>query len=107
MKQVVTGFKVSRRPVHDVRHAETLLKQCHRTRKSDCYVMDKGCDSEAIHRLVRDGLGSDSVIPLRERHRKKVRGRYRRQMSQGFDGELYHRRNLVETAFSVLHIEDM
>ena len=69
--------------------------------------MDKGCDSEAIHRLVRDGLGSDCVIPLRERHRKKVRGRYRRQMSQGFDRKSYHRRNLVEMAFSVLHIEDM
>lgn len=65
-------------------------------------VMDKGCDSEVIHRLVRDGLGSDSVIPLRERNRKKVKGRYRRQMSQGFNRELYHRRNLVETAFSVL-----
>lgn len=33
-----------------------ILGQCHKNRKSDCYVIDKGYDSEAIHRLIRDDL---------------------------------------------------
>jgi len=50
--QVITGLKVSQHPVHDIPHAEKLLRQCHRTRQSELYVMDKGYDSENIHRLI-------------------------------------------------------
>ncbi len=80
-RQIITGFKISQQPVHDIPHAEKLLVQCHRTRKSDSYVLDKGYDSEEIHRLIRDD---------------------RRELSHSFDVSLYHRRNLVETVFSVL-----
>ncbi len=100
--QVITGFKLSRRPAHDLQHAPCLLKQCHRLRKSECYVMDKGYDSEALHRVIRDDLNADSVIPIRERKRKRINGSYRRAIAQGFNFSVYHRRNLVETAFSVL-----
>jgi len=100
--QVITGFKLSRHPVHDIQHAPYLLKQCHRSRKSECYVMDKGYDSEALHRLIRDDLDARSVIPLRERKRKRINGFYRQAISREFDFIVYHRRNLVETAFSVL-----
>ena len=54
--QIITGLKISQHPVHDIRHAEKLLKHCHRTRKSDLYVMDKGYDSEDIHELIHDSL---------------------------------------------------
>ena len=50
-QQIVTGLKISQHPVHDILHAETLLKQCHRARHSDLYLMDKGYDSEEIHRV--------------------------------------------------------
>jgi hypothetical protein len=53
-RQIITGMKVSQHPVHDIPHAEKLLKQCHRIRHSDLYVMDKGYDSEEIHELIRD-----------------------------------------------------
>ena len=37
-----------------ISHArKRLLVQCHRTRKSDTYVLDKGYDSEDIRRLIR------------------------------------------------------
>jgi hypothetical protein len=36
-------------------------------RKSDCYVMDKGYDSEKIHSIIRDEIKADSIIPVRER----------------------------------------
>src|SRR4030042_2253907 len=52
--QVIPGFVSSKSRVHDTRHAEKLLRQCHKIRKSDCYIMDKGYDSEAIHRLIRE-----------------------------------------------------
>ncbi|NPE32045.1 IS5 family transposase, partial [Methanococcoides sp. SA1] len=101
-KFIVTGFKISGKPVHDSKHAMTLLKQCHKTRRSNYYVMDKGYDSEGIHSLAREKLGSISMIPLRQRKRKKIKGKYRRKMIWEFDEELYHNRNLVETMFSVL-----
>jgi hypothetical protein len=101
-RQIITGFKISQQPVHDIPHAEKLLVQCHRTRKSDTYVLDKGYDSEDIHRLIRDDLNSYSLIPVRTRKRKRISGYYRRELSRAFDLTLYHRRNLVETVFSVL-----
>ena len=62
-RQIVTGFKISQHPVHDIPHAEKLLVQCHRTRKSDSYVLNKGYDSENIHKLIRDYLNSHSLNP--------------------------------------------
>jgi hypothetical protein len=91
---------ISQNPVHDILHAEKLLKQSHRTRKSDLYVMDKGYDSEEIHRLIRHTLNSCSLVPIRDR--KRISGYYRRRMMNSFDPDQYHQRNKVETVFSVL-----
>ena len=101
-KQVVTGLKISRHLVHDTQHAETLLKQCHRTKKSDFYLMDKGYDSEKIHELVHESLQATSLIPVRNRKRKRISGYYRRRLSRSFNNTLYHQRNKVETIFSVI-----
>jgi transposase len=101
-RQIITGLKISQHPVHDIPHAEKLLKQCHRIRHSDLYVMDKGYDSEKIHELIRDTLNSCSLIPIRNRRRKRISGYYRRRIAQSFDLDKYHQRNKVETVFSVL-----
>ncbi|WP_394346223.1 transposase [Methanolobus halotolerans] len=101
-KLVITGFKILGKPSHDAKHAKTLLKQCHQTRRSNYYVMDKGYDSEVIHSITREQLNAVAIIPLRQRKRKKIKGHYRRKMLLEFDEELYHKRNLVETMFSVL-----
>lgn len=101
-QQIITGLKISQHPVHDIPHAEKLLKQSHRTRQSDLYVMDKGYDSEDIHRLIRNTLNSCSLIPIRDRKRKRISGYYRRRMMLLFDPDQYHQRNKVETVFSVL-----
>ena len=101
-QQIITGLKISHHPVHDIPHAEKLLRQCHRSRKSDLYVMDKGYDSEEIHELIHDTFDSCSLIPVRNRKRKRVSGYYRRRLAVAFDDEKYHQRNKVETAFSVL-----
>jgi transposase len=101
-QQIVTGLKISQHPVHDIPHAEKLLKQCHRLIHSNLYVMDKGYDSEEIHELIRDTLNSCSLIPVRNRKRKRISGYYRRRIAQTFNEEKYHQRNKVETVFSVM-----
>jgi transposase len=101
-RQIITGFKISQQPVHDIPHAEKLLVQCHRTRKSETYVLDKGYDSEDIHRLIRDDLNAYSLIPVRTRKRKRISGVYRRELARSFDQTCYHQRNKVETVFSVI-----
>lgn len=100
--QVITGFVSSKSRVHDTRHAEKLLRQCHNTRKSDCYVMDKGYDSEAIHRLIRDNLHANSVIPIRSWNNEIIGGKYRQEMADRFNDSIYPRRQIVENKFSVL-----
>ena len=89
--QVITGFVPSNSRVHDTRHAEILLRQCHKTRKSDCYVIDKGYDSEAIHRLIREELHANSVIPIRSWNNDIIEGTYRREMAQQFNHIIYQR----------------
>jgi hypothetical protein len=101
-QQVITGFVASNSRVHDTRHAVKLLRQCHKTRKSDCYVMDKGYDSEAIHRLIREDLHANYVIPIRSWKNDIIGGTYRREMAQQFNNIIYPRRQIVENKFSVL-----
>ncbi|WML67430.1 MAG: hypothetical protein METHP_00961 [Methanoregula sp. SKADARSKE-2] len=54
--QVITGFIASKSRAHDTRHATKLLRQCHKIRRSECYVMDRRYGSEAIHRQIREEL---------------------------------------------------
>jgi hypothetical protein len=100
--QIITGLKLPQHPVHDIPHAKKLLKQSHRIRQSNLYVMDKGYDSEEIHKLIRDPLKSCSLIPIRKRKRKRISGYYRRIMGKSFDLDQYHQWNKVKTIFSVL-----
>jgi hypothetical protein len=101
-QQVITGFVASTSRVHDTQHAEKLVRQCHKTRKSDCYVMDKGYDSEAINRLIRKDLHANSVIPIRSWNKEFISGIYRQEMALQFDATIYPRRQIIENKFSVL-----
>ena len=64
--------------------------------------MDRGYDSEAIHRQIREDLHADSIIPIRSWNNEVVGGKYRQEMAQLFDDARYRRRQLVENTFSVL-----
>ena len=101
-QRVITGFIASKSRVHDTWHAGRLLRQCHKIRKSECYVMDKGYNSEAIHRLIREDLHADSIIPIRSWNNDVVGGIYRQEMALHFDDARYRKRQLVENMFSVL-----
>jgi len=101
-KKVILGWKISQKTDHDVKHAKTLIKQSNKSKKSECYVMDKGYDSEKIHALIREEIKAESIIPLRVRKRKKIKGKYRKQLYLTFDKIKYNKRNIVETTFSVI-----
>ena len=102
IKKVILGWKISQKTDHDVKHAKTLIRQSNKSRKSQCYVMDKGYDSEEIHTLIREEIKADSIVPLRERKRKRINGKYRKQLNKDFDKIKYNRRNIVETIISVV-----
>jgi hypothetical protein len=102
-QQVITGFKISKSRVHDSVHAYPLLKECHKRHKSECYLMDRGYDSERMHRFIRESLNADSIIPARShQYSLNVWGKYRKEMTDHFDFLRYRKRFLVETKFSVL-----
>jgi len=64
--------------------------------------MDRGYYSEAIHRLIREYLHANSVIPIRPWNNETVGGTYRLEMATQFNHIVYPRRQLVESKFSVL-----
>lgn len=101
-KKVILGWKISQKTDHEIKHANALIRQSNKMRKSDCYVMDKGYDSEKIHSLIREEIKADSIIPLRQRKRKKIKGKYRKQLYLSFDKIKYNQRNIAETMFSVV-----
>ena len=100
--QVITGFIASKSRVHDTRHSRKLLRQCHNLRTSDCYVMDRGYDSNEIHHLIRQDLTTDSIIPLLSWNNEVIGGTYRKEMVIRADNPRYRKRQLVETTFSVM-----
>ncbi len=66
-------------------------------------VLDKGYDSESIHKMIRDE-NVLSIIPVRNKDCliSRTKGRYRKLMRRKFDESLYHERNKTETIFSVI-----
>lgn len=64
--------------------------------------MDRGYDSNEIHRLIREDLITDSIIPLRSWNNEVVGGTYRKEMVMRSNDPRYRKRLLVETKFSFL-----
>jgi hypothetical protein len=73
-----------------------LVEQC--MQEIELIVMDKGFDSENLHRYLRD-LGIFSVAPVKKNWAK---GQLRKQLKDCFDYSLYWQRNLIECLFSAL-----
>ncbi len=44
-KKVILGWKISQKTDNEIKHANALIRQSNKMRKSDCYVMDRD-DSE-------------------------------------------------------------
>ena len=93
-------WEISHKKYHEIKHTNALVRQSNRIRKSQCYMMDKIYDSKKIHSLIREEIKSDSITHLRKkrkRKRKKIWGKYRRQIRLIFDKIKYNQRNMAET----------
>jgi hypothetical protein len=64
--------------------------------------MDRGYDSNEIHRLISEDLAADSIIPPRSWNNEFIGGIYRQEMINRADDPKYRKRQLVETTFSIL-----
>lgn len=91
-KKVILGWKISQKTDHEIKHANALIRHSNKMRRSECYVMDKGYDSGKIHSIIREEIRADSIIPLRKRKRKKIKGKYRKQLNLSFDKIKYNQR---------------
>ena len=99
-KQTILGTKITKSRQHDTKHARPLLRNT--LKKADCYVLDRGYDSEQIHLQIRTEIHAESIIPIRDWNADYIKGQYRNEMSGNFDRERYGQRNNVETVFSVI-----
>ncbi len=87
---------------HDVKHFPKLFSQMLDVVAMQIMVLDKGYDSEPIHKMIRDE-NIISVIPVRgDNLISDTHGKYRKLMRREFDESLYHERNKTETIFSVV-----
>src|ERR1035437_4285518 len=101
-KKVILRWKISQKADNEIKHANALIRQSNKMRKSDYYAMDKGYDSEKIHVIIREEIKADSNIPLRKIKRKKIWRKYRQQLNWVFDNIKYNQRNIAKTIFSVV-----
>jgi Transposase DDE domain len=107
----LAGATVSIGPANDSPQFRPAMTQAALAVRFDRVLADAAFDSEANHRLCREGLGVRStVIPLNRRAggRKRPRTRYRRQMVRRFRKKprgsrykrVYGQRWQAESAFS-------
>jgi len=99
-KQTILGDKITKSRQHDTKHVKPLLRNT--SKKAECYVLDRGYDSEQIHLQIRTELQAKSIIPIRNWNADYVKGEFRKEMSDNFDRIRYGQRNKVETVFSVI-----
>ena len=66
--------------------------------RPDLTLMDKGFDSEPLHTFLRKE-GVWSIAPVRKRC---MEGRFRKQLRDCFDWQLYWQRNIIESLFSAI-----
>jgi len=50
-----------------------LIKQVQREKKAKFYVTNKGYDLEKLHYFIREEINANSIIPVKERKRTRIR----------------------------------
>jgi len=106
MTQKVLAVSIRRGPENDNKDFIRSFKWIEKNKSVDIGMVlaDKGYDSEANHKYIREVIGAGTIIPARENKSDdyRTRGRYRKEMRAGYDLETYHKRCISETVNSVL-----
>ena len=98
----IVSAKVTLGPRSDKCEAPSIPRRARRRTSFGRVLPDAGYDSEAMHELIREELGAESVIPPKSgpRTRKWPRTRWRREMRRRFPRRIYGQRWQVESAIS-------
>ena len=102
--QLICAVVIQHHPVsHDIKHFPELFTQMCKIVKMKTMVLDKGYDSEQIHKMIRS-KNVHSMIIVRDKNCliSRTGGKYRKEMRREFDEATYHQRNKTETIFSVI-----
>ena len=106
---LILGIVIDRGPKLDYAEDESTLLNALLQQKFDTLVADAGYESERFHKLCREELNIESIIPTTQRGRprqdgksKAVTGHYRKLMQNNFPKNIYGQRWQVETVFSML-----
>ncbi|HET7284995.1 MAG TPA: IS5 family transposase [Nitrososphaeraceae archaeon] len=106
LQQIICNIKIRRAAPtrHDIIDFKPVITKTSEILPLSIVVGDRGYDSEENHIMVREKLGSFSVIPARNEDIPiwKTYGRYRKQMKRGYSKTFYHHRNKDETIISVI-----
>jgi DDE family transposase len=101
---LIVAARASQGPQPDFGDFEPLLRATHALIRPRTLAADAGFDSETNHRLGRDELGIQTLIPPHHGRPAKGRfaGRYREQMRRHLSQSHYGQRWQVETVNSML-----
>jgi len=102
--QLITSHKIRRGPANDNRDFPIVARRAAEAVTLGTIVADRGYDSENNHRLVRETLNANTIIPTRNQDIPicRTHGKYRKEMKRGYDKNTYHQRNKTETVNSVI-----
>ncbi len=97
---ICAAVVIQHHPVsHGIRHFPKLFSQMLDVTAMQIMALDKGYDSEPIHKMIRDE-NVISMIPVRgDNLISDTHGKYRKLMRREFDETPYHERNKTETVF--------
>lgn len=100
-RQLIVAQEAKEGPVNDCALLRPLVAKAQTIVPLMRVLADAEFDSERNHRFIREVLGADSIIPAkRGKATWRLRG-IRGQMRAAFPQQLYRRRALLETIFSV------
>ena len=106
---LLLGMVIDRGPKLDYAEDESTLLNALSQQKFETILADAGYESERFHKLCRDRLNIQSIIPTTQRGRprqdgkpKAVTGHYRKLMQNNFPKNIYGQRWQIETVFSML-----
>jgi len=93
-----------RGPTPDINQLDQTVRPAVGRSQINALLADAGYDYEANHKLAREELGIETIIPARHGRpsNRPPAGKYRRLMREEFDKERYGQRWQVETVFSMI-----
>lgn len=92
----ILSLRIRKKYTHDIKDAKYLTKRL--TFKPKIILMDKGYDSEKLHRFFAE-RNIRSIAPVKKNFKK---GQIRRKLKNNFPQKLYNKRSRVESIFHAL-----